>query len=868
MTGPIAGSPPRLLRRVLYWLLPAGSGVRDGLVGDLDELYAERRAGGRAAANIWYARQVLTAGTRYALRRARRSQTGVGQGFRDALRAMSRRRGFTSLIVLTLGVGIGSTTAVFSVVRSVLLRPLPFPEAERLAVVKQRAPMFNAGDVLISPPEYVAYRNDSKSWAALAAYQNSAATLMTPPGPPERLSLARVTPNLFVTLGIEPLIGTIAGEVSDEAAILSYEFWSTRYARSPDVVGRTLQLGGTSYTIVAVMPQGFSFPSPDVALWLPFRFTEASMRSAGNHSYSIVGRLRPDVGRSSAEAELNSLLKFHTWHPAHVRSLDDEIVGDVRTPLWLMLAAATLVLLVACGNVMNLLIVRSEERVHEMSVRTALGARRGQLVLQLFAEASSLAALGGLAGTLGASLGVRMLRVLAPPELPRLDEIAVDAGVLGFTLAITAVAGVGCAVATAFHSGRADLQPALRDESRTATPGRGRMRLRQGLVIAQTAVAVVLLLVTGLVLRSVRNLLTVDPGYVTDQVITAHVTSSISAGPELVSFFGELSSRVAAIPGVIASGAALRAPLGGALDPTDIEVGGWLNPGNEPAPVADVQAVTPGYFEAMGIPVSAGRRFDWRDGLDSAPVAIVSEGLANGYWPGRSPLGGRIRVNIATRPFAEVVGVVPDVRQTRLDRPAERGTLYFPYAQTPRSWGRLSSMTLTVRTAIDPTAVVGAIRREAQALDPAAPIYDVRTMQQAIGQVTATRRFSMLLQSAFSVVALLLATVGLYGVLAYTVARRASEIGIRMALGASRWDVQRTIVRQGLQLAGVGLVLGLVTAAIVSGFLQSQLFAVSPLDPITYVSVVSALLIAAFLACWFPSRQASRIDPIRSLRGH
>jgi putative ABC transport system permease protein len=269
----------------------------------------------------------------------------------------------------------------------------------------------------------------------------------------------------------------------------------------------------------------------------------------------------------------------------------------------------------------------------------------------------------------------------------------------------------------------------------------------------------------------------------------------------------------------------------------------------------------------MGIPDSAGRDFDRRDRLDNTPVAIVSDALARAYWPGRSPLGGRVRVDIAGRPFAEVIGVVPDVRQTRLDRPAARGTLYFPYAQTPRSWGRLPSMTLTVRTSIDPTTVVSAIQREAQALDPAAPIYDVRTMQQAVAHATATQRFSMLLQIVFAIVALALATVGLYGVLAFAVARRGSEIGIRMALGATSADVQRMVVRQGLRLVAVGLVLGLVQAAAISGFLQSQLFGVSPLDPITYLSVVSALLAAAFIACWFPSRRASRIDPAHSLRG-
>jgi putative ABC transport system permease protein len=880
--------PHTILRRLLAWLLPPDGRVRDGLLGDLDELYAERVARDRFAAELWYARQVVSAGIHFPVRRAGRwvardhrgvTMDGLVRDLAQAIRAIRRRPGFTAVIVLTAALGIGASTAVFSVVRSVLLRPLPFPQDERLAVVRARAPIFNADEVLVSPPEYVAYHEHAQSWEALAAYQIGAATLTGEPGPPERIEVVRATWNLFATLGAEPLLGRAPAdddrEVARDVAVLSHAFWTNRYGRDPHVLGRTVLLSGSPYTIVGVMAADFRFPTADVALWLPFAFTAQDLEYRGNHSYTVVGRLRPGVTLESAERELDDLVArfiadpavdFHGWHPVHLRSLRDEIVGDVSRTLWVMFAAVAVVLMIACANVANLLLVRAEERAREMSVRTALGAARSRLVSQLLIEGLVLAGAGGITGVAVAYLGVEALRLIAPADLPRLDEIVVDGGVLAYTMLATMGAGVLFGLAPALYSGRADLQSVLRDEGRAATAGRGPLRLRNLLVVSQTTLAVVLLVAAGLLLQSFRRLMAVDPGYRTESVLTARVTTSYSEERDLVAFYETLSSRVASLPGVVASGAAFRAPLGGALTPSDIAVEGWLNPGDAPRPLADVQAVAPGYFEAMGIPVLDGRRFDERDGLDAPPVALVSEALARAYWSGRPVIGGRIRLDNDDEPFAQVVGIVPDIRQVRLDRAAARGTLYLPYAQTPLTWGRVHTMTLTVRTSVDPTSLVTAIRREIHALDPSAPLYEIRTMKQAVADTTATSRFSMLLQALFALVALALATVGLYGVLAFTVARRTAEIGIRMALGAQASDVQRMVVRQGMRMVAVALVLGLMAALAIARLLGSLLFGVSPLDPVTYVTVVGVLVLAALMACWIPSRRASRVDPAGALR--
>jgi putative ABC transport system permease protein len=800
-----------------------------------------------------------------------------------SMRIMRRSPGFTAVVIATLALGIGANTAVFSVVRSVMLRPLPFPDDDRLAVLLIRAPNFGLEDYPSSPPEYVAYRDHSRSWQELAAYHVLPVTVTEDGGTPERVQAARATPNLFSALRVEPVVGRAFMDDDAQAGsaamvILSHAFWTSRFARDPSVIGKTLRLDGGPRTIVGVMPADFAFPDRDVRVWLPLAFTATELQSRGSHGLSVVGRLRDGVTLAAAEQELGSLVSrfisdasfnFHDWHPAYLRSLRTEIVGDVSRTLWVMLGAVALVLVIACANVANLMLVRSEQRAREMSVRTALGAGRRRLIWQLLTESVVMAGAGGIAGVAVAYLGVNVLGRIAPADLPRLDEISVDGTVLVFTLLLTVVAGVLFGLAPALHAGRADIHGVMHEGGRGATASRKRIRLRQLLVVSQTALAVVLLVAAGLLLQSFRRLMDVDPGFRAEGVLTATInipTMKYGEAKDVVQFYESLVPRIASLPGVAAAGAATLAPLGGVVTPTDIEVQGWVNAPDAPRSVAIIQAVTPGYFPAMGIPLREGRTFDARDGMDAPLVAVVSEALANRYWGVRSAIGEQVRWDADDARFAQVVGVVPDVRQDKLKEPDTHGTLYLAHAQTPHTWVAFRTMTLTVRTAVEPTSLVGALRSEVEALDPTVPLYAVRTMEQAIADATATQRFSTLLQLLFAVVALSLAAIGLYGVLAFAVARRTSEIGIRMALGAKPSDMRRMVVREGMVLVAIALVIGAVGALATGRLLESLLFGVTPGDPVVYASVLVTLAAVGLVACWVPARRASGVDPAEALR--
>jgi putative ABC transport system permease protein len=837
-----------------------------------DARHAARRALGNATA--------IKEEARAAWRWRRLDDLAQDVGY--ALRILRRAPGFTAVVVATFALGIGANTAVFSVVRSVVLRPLPFPDDERLAVVLMRGPMFNLEDSPSSPPEYVAYRDQTRSWEHLAAFQVRSATVTETGSDAERVDVASATPNLFATLQIDPLVGRSftseeAREGTDRVAVLSHAFWMSRYGGDPRAIGRTVRLDGVPRTIVGVMPPRFAFPASDVRLWVPLVFTPQDLERRGNHNFSIVGRLRPGVTLAAAESELTTLVahlirsgvRFHEWHPVYLRSLRTHIVGDVSRTLWVMLGAVVLVLAIACANVANLLLVRSEKRAREMSLRTALGAGRGRLLSQLLTESLVLAGAGGLAGLGLAFLGVGVLRAVAPTDLPRLDEISVDITVLAFTMVLTVGAGILFGLVPALHAGRGDLQSTLRDEGRVSTAARQPVRLRQLLVVSETVLAVVLLVAAGLLLQSFRRLMAVDPGWRADRVLTATVTIPSFSYPDandVVDFYGALLPRIASLPGVSAAGAVSFAPLAGTLGPTDIEVDGWVGGPDTPRPTAAIRAVTPGYFAAMGIPLVAGRPFKAEDGTEAPLVAVVSEKLARDYWPGRSPLGGRIRRDGRDQRFAQIVGVVPDVRQERLERTTLWGTLYLLHAQTPYTWSPIRSMTLTVRCVIEPTSLVGAIRREVHALDPSVPLYRVRTMEDAVADHTATRRFAMHLQLLFALVALALSAVGLYGVLAFSVARRTGEIGIRMALGATSVEIRRMVVRQGMRLVVIALGIGVISALAAGRLLASLLFGVSPRDPVTYVVVLGMLTAVALLACWIPARRASSVAPAEALR--
>jgi predicted permease len=800
----------------------------------------------------------------------------LGRDLGYAFRTLRRRPGFAAVIVLTLALGIGANTAVFSVVRSVVLRPLPFPDEERLAVILMRDSMIVDARYSPSDPEYVAYRDHARSWEELATYRVRAATVTGDGGDPLRVDVGFATWNLFATLRTEPLVGrTFTAEEdregSDGVAVLSHAFWTSRYGRDPQVIGTTVELDGVPRTVVGVMPPEFRFLDPDVRLWLPLALTPHDLEYTGLHRCCTIGRLRPGATLDSAERELSALVAGftvddfkHLSHRPFLRFLRSEMVGDVSRALWVMLGAVALVLLIACSNVANLLLVRAEGRAREMSLRTALGAGRGRLFSQLLTESLVLAAVGGAAGVAVAYGGVEALRAVAPADLPRLEEIRVDAAVLSFTSILTLAAGVVFGLVPSLHGGRVDLQGVLREEGRTGTAGRGRIRLRQLLVVSETALAVVLLVAAGLLLQSFRQLMAVDPGFRVERVLTATTAIPAVAYPDaedVVGFYESLLPRIAALPGVAAAGAVELAPL--------------TRPGGEGIEIgparADVLVVTPGYFTAMGIELSEGRVFDERDGLDAPLVTVVSEALARQYGSDHSPsasgAGSALGSQIASYgQSAEVVGVVSDVLQRRLDRPEPHGTMYVSHAQAPLMLGVFRSMTLTVRTSIEPTSLVGAIRREVQAVDPTVPLHEVRTLEQVVADTTATRRFSMVLQLLFALVALSLAAVGLYGVLAYTVARRAGEIGIRMALGAKRSDVQRMVVGQGMGIVAIALVLGVAGALATGRVIGSLLYGVSPSDPATYATVVGVLVAVALLACWIPARRASGVDPMTTLR--
>jgi putative ABC transport system permease protein len=875
--------PPAVLRRVLARMLPPGP-VRDGLLGDLDELYAERRARGRFAADVWYLRQLLSASVHYPIRRLwagdgdrRRFVDLLTRDLAFAFRSLARRPGFTVVVVLTLALGIGANTAVFSVVNGVLLKALPFPEDDRLAVVLTNAQLFQADQLPPSPPEYVAYRDQLRSWDHLAAYEARGVTATGGDAEPERLTVIAATWTFFPVLDREPLLGRVFTVEedrpgSDQVAVLSHAYWQTHFAGDAGVIGRTVQLDGAARTIVGVMPADFRFPSPNVSLWVPMAFDEKNLPSRGDHSYTVVGRLRSGVTLAAAENELKELMtrlaadpaaNFHGWHPGYLRALRAQIAGEVSRPLWMMLGAVALVLVIACANVANLMLVRAEERAREMSVRTALGAGRRRLTSQLVTETLAVAALGGAAGVASAFLGVEALRAAAPADLPRLDEIRVDATVLVFTALVTLGAAVLFGLAPALLAGRSNVQAVLRDEGRSGTAGRGRTRVRQFLVVSETALAVVLLVAAGLLLQSFRRLASVDPGFQAEEVLTARIIVSAERyGPaETAGFYEALLTRIRSLPGVTAAGAVSLAPLAGILSPTDTEVEGWVNPPDASRPVEVSQVVTPDYFTTLGIPLLEGRSFDDRDRLGSLPVAIVSEKLAKKYWPGRSALGGRIRRDNNEHPFAEVVGVVADVRQDGLDAPPIYGTFYLPHAQLP-----YTVMYLTVRSATEPSTLVSAIREELRTLDPSVPLYQVRTMEQLVSENTATQRFSMLLQAVFALIALSLSAVGLYGVLSFTVSRRTAEIGIRIALGAQQSGVRRMVIRQGLTIVLLAVALGVAGAFASARLLEGLLFGVTARDPLTYLVVVGVLVLVALVACWIPARRASTVDPVQALR--
>ncbi|MBV8859443.1 MAG: ABC transporter permease [Acidobacteria bacterium] len=808
------------------------------------------------------------------------------QDVRYGLRTFRKKPGFTLVAVLTLALGIGANAAIFSVVNGVLLKSLPFPDPERLVALNETTESGRATAVAF--PDYLDWRAGQSVFEELAA-RMPAGGVLTGDGEPERVTGRLVTASFFKTLGVTPAAGRFFTEGEDRPGggrvmVLGHGLWQRRYGGDPEVVGRTVLYNGESWTVAGVMPPQFDFYGEnnlnnEFFIPLGHLYDQQWMNDRDSHVVMVTARLKPGVSLEQARAQLGALAaRLAEQFPASNRgegarlsSFLDDYVGAARPALLMLMAAVGAVLLIACANVANLLLVRAAGRRKEIALRVALGAGRGRVVRQLLTESLLLALAGGATGLLFAWWGVGALLRLAPDVLPRAESISLDGRALGFTFALTLLTGVAFGVVPALQTSKADLNDAMK--SGGVRGGTGGRWLRSGLVVTEVALSLVLLVGAGLLLRSFWQLMRVEPGFEARDVLTLRLRlpdAKYTDVEKSVVFLKEVKRRVEALQGVRRVSLATGFPFGRASEH------GYLLEGRpEPRqpserPDAYVQWVSPEFHQTLGIPLLAGRYIEERDAADSPPVALVDDDFVRRNFPGGSPrdaLGKRVRFGGDEEPWCEIVGVVGHARQNGLDEEGRPG-IYRPWTQIrpDLAAGYTRAMDLIVKTSIEPTRLVEPIRGEVQALDRDQPLGNVRTLASLVEQTIAPRRFSMTLAAVFAFVALVLGAVGLYGVLSYTVAQRAREIGIRMALGAQRKDVHRLVIAQGMALALGGVAAGVAASLALTRLMSGLLFGVSATDAPTFVLITLLLLLVALVACYLPARRASKVDPLIALR--
>jgi putative ABC transport system permease protein len=790
-----------------------------------------------------------------------------------ATRMLRKAPGFTLAAVLATALGIGANTAIFTVVKQVLLQPLPFKDPGRIVSVDE---VRGGRGSSISPPNFADWRAQNRTLAALGGYNDNPLTL-TAASEAVRLEGLAIDAQVLPALGVQPMLGR--GFTEDDmrpgarpVVLLGHGVWRRVYGGDPGVVGRAITLEGEHYEVAGVMPAGFEFPEA-TELWVPLVFTPGNLadNQRGAHYISAVGRLRDGVSVDQARQDLDRIeqdiaRRFPTrvgGYSIGMQSLLAAMTEPYQRPLWILFGAVGFVLLIACVNVSNLLLARATTRTGEIAVRAALGAGRGRLMRQLLAESVVLSLVGGAAGLLLGSWGVRALMAVAPADLPRAGAVQMDLAILAFSAGLSFVAGLVFGLAPAVIASRPDLAVFLRDVRRDGGSAGGRRRLRGVLVAAQVALALVLLAGAGLAARSFDRLARVDPGFRPAGVVSFEVTLPAATYPSLpsqVQFFRHYVERVQAEPGVLSAGAVSFAPLtrsgfGGSFTIYD-------RPESENEGSAQVRSVTPGYMETIAIPLRAGRFVTARD-TESAPrIALVSETAARRYWPGQNPVGKRIRVHVneTIKEPREIVGVVGDVRTRGME--FEPGpVIYLPHSQ----YGP-ETMIVMARTSGDPIAAVPQLKAALKSIDPGVALTRPRPLDDTVSASVAEPRFRTLLLSIFAVVSLALAAVGLYGVVAFSVSQRRAELGLRMALGANPADVLRLVLREGMRPVAAGIGAGLLGAAMLAGVMKSLLFGVDTLDPITFMAVAAALTAVALLACYIPARRAMGVDPATSLR--
>ena len=811
------------------------------------------------------------------------------QDLRFGARTLRKSPGFATTAILTLALGIGSTAAVFSVVNAVLLKPLPYPRPDRIVMPWWAWPVTDLGDDFPwGQRDFVAFQRQVVGFQSVGAFKPDSFNL-TGFGDPIRLDGIKASAGFFPALGIPPLIGRTFTAQEEEPShelevVLSHSLWLEHFGGDPAVIGRSINLNGLPYAVIGVMPPGFVFPRGEempvvlgfprqAQLWIP---NPTPLNPAGPQDLAVVGRLKDGVTFEQAFAELKVFGKDREreypqaagYFTPRLATLGHQVVGDSRRPLLLLLGAVAVVLLIACSNVANLLLARSLLRGKEFTLRGALGAGRGRLLRQLLVENLLLAITGGLFGTLFAWGGVHFAKTFGPANLPRLHEVTLDLRVFAFALGVAFLTGIIFGLPPAFAATREGLVESLKERGPAASAASA--RLRSTLLISQVALALVLVVAAGLLVRTFYSLLRSDAGFDPSRVFTFQLTLPAGKYPDtdaMARVYHAVLQRLQSTPGVQQVGFSSAVPLGGAPDNTGIRIPDRsVTSSKETPPTANYLFAAPGYFAAVGTPLLRGREFTESDTLDSQHVAIITAAMAQRYWLGKDPLGRQVGVGLTRFPLRTIVGIVADTKHTSL---AEKSIpeMYVPYTQNEiKVWPNMQTMQVALRTAQDPASIAGDVRRALNAVDPDLPLARPATLTSLVDDSVVQPRFSMLLLAGFGGIALLLASIGMYGVISYSVARRTREIGIRMALGAAPRQVFRMVLGQGARLVAVGIAIGLVASFAVARLMSSFLFGVRPTDPYTYAAVCVLLTFVVLLATYLPARRATRVDPTVALR--
>ncbi|MCI0339296.1 MAG: ABC transporter permease [Acidobacteria bacterium] len=797
------------------------------------------------------------------------------QDLKYGIRTILKKPAFTIVAIFTLAMGIGANTAIFSVINAVFLKPLPYKDADKLVVIWEK--LIRVDQVELSPDGFFAYKTRSRAFEQIAAGERMNFNL-TGDDEPVRLEAYAVTANLFSTLGLSPVLGRTFTEEEDRTnvrvAVMSYNLWQNRFGRVADIIGRSVSLNGRDYTVVGVMPREFQFP-PRLADLSPSQseiYVPRSLETEKNrnsHNLLTIGRIKSDVTFEQARAELENIARLNEQESSQIRGgggvnpvlLQSAAGRRLKQSLTVLAGAVGFVLLIACANIANLLLASAASRQKEFAIRLSLGAKRGRIVRQLLTESFLLSLFGGGLGLLLAVWIGDAISVLGAMQIPRADQIAIDGRVLGFTLLLTLITGVVFGLAPAMQASQPDLNESLKDGGR-GVKGAGRHRLRNALVIVEVALSLILLIGAGLLIKSFWRLQQVDPGFDPQNLLSLEITlpeSKYSEQPRRSSFYQQALEKISALPGVKAAAVVNHPPFSGRRGVNVFRIEGRPKPESMAnTPLADYRVISPDYLQMIGIPILQGRGFTESDGEDSTRVAMINQAFADRYWPNENPIGRRI--SGGGDEWMTIIGVAGNVKQSGLD--AESAPhVYVSYLQLP-----LARTGLLVRTASDPLRFVAAVRSQIQSIDRDQPIYNIHRMTDLISESVSGRRLNLLLLGTFALVALVLASVGIYGVISYSVTQRTHEIGIRMALGAQARDVLKMIVSQGMALVLAGIAIGIAGAFAVTRLMSGLLFGVSPSDLSTFATISLLLAVVALLACYVPARKATRVDPLVALR--